>query len=127
MNASEQAKGLELTAKIATLVNLFKQQFPDAKADLKPWRNDPHTRELTDPDSIDIAFHFPGWSPRIQGRSILVQIRFHLDSEDQHQRLIGLEMQAFNHQMFISTCLQFSIKSDCLLVFNKSLKLRVCN
>jgi hypothetical protein len=33
MNASEQAKGLELTAKIATLVNLFKQQFPDAKAD----------------------------------------------------------------------------------------------
>ncbi|GCA94870.1 MAG: hypothetical protein O9295_12720 [Microcystis sp. LE18-22.4A] len=98
MNASEQAKGLELTAKIATLVNLFKQEFPDAKADLKPWRNDPHTRELTDPDSIDIAFHFPGWSPRIQGRSILVQIRFHLDSEDQHQRLIGLEMQAFNHQ-----------------------------
>jgi len=100
MNASEQAKGLELTAKIATLVNLFKQQFPDAKADLKPWRNDPHTRELTDPDSIDIAFHFPGWSPRIQGRSILVQIRFHLDSEDQHPPKVADKLKYFSRQVF---------------------------
>ena len=41
MNASEQAKGLETANKIATIVNLFKLEFPDAKVDLKPWRNDP--------------------------------------------------------------------------------------
>ncbi|NJO93896.1 MAG: hypothetical protein HC820_05200 [Hydrococcus sp. RM1_1_31] len=98
MNASEQAKGLELTTKIAAVVNLFKAEFPDAKADLKPWRNDPDTRELVDPHSIDIGFHFPGWSPRFQSRSILVQIRFYQDPEDKSQRFIGIEAVGFNHQ-----------------------------
>jgi hypothetical protein len=76
MNASERAEGLDITTKIASVVTLFKAQFPDAKADLKPWKNDPDTRELVDPDSIDIGFHFPGWSRRYQSNSILVQIRF---------------------------------------------------
>lgn len=98
MNAAEQAKGLEVAAKIASVVNLFRSEFPDAKADLKPWRNDPETQEWVDPDSIDIGFHFPGWSPRFQGRSILVQIRFHCDPVENASRLIGLEAAAFNHQ-----------------------------
>jgi hypothetical protein len=82
VNAAEQAIGLELTSKIAGVVNLFKAQFPDAKADLKPWANDAETRELVDPDSIDIGFHLPGWSRRFQSRSILVQIRFFSDGVD---------------------------------------------
>ena len=98
MNASEQARGLELTTKIAAIVNLFKAQFPDAKADLQPWRNDPETQEWVDPNSIDIGFHLPGWSPRFQSRSILVQIRLHTDPVDESQRLIGLETIGFNHQ-----------------------------
>lgn len=98
MNASEQAKGLERATKIAAVVNLFKSQFPDAKADLKPWRNDPDTREWLDPDSIDIGFHLPGWSPRFQSRSILVQIRFYQDPVDESHRLIGVESFGFNHQ-----------------------------
>jgi hypothetical protein len=98
MNASEQAKGLEVATKIAALVNLFKSEFPDAKADLKPWRNDPNTRDLVDPHSIDIGFHFPGWSRRFQSRSILVQVRFYQDSLDNTQRLIGIETAGFNHQ-----------------------------
>jgi hypothetical protein len=97
MNASEQAKGLEVTTKIAAIVNLFKREFPDVKVDLKPWLNDPDTIDLVDPDSIDIGFHFPGWSRKVQGRSILVQIRFHRDIEDQKQRLIGIETTGFNH------------------------------
>ena len=72
--------------------------FPDAKADLNPWQNDPDTRELVDPDSIDIGFHFPGWSRRFQSRSILVQIRFYRDPLEGYQRLIGLEIAGFNHQ-----------------------------
>lgn len=97
MNASEQAKGLEIANKIATIVNLFKLQFPDAKADLKPWRNDPDTVNLVDPNSIDIGFHFPGWSRKFQSKSILVQIRFHQDLVDQQKRLVGIETAGFNH------------------------------
>ena len=98
MNAAEQAKGLEATTKIAAIVNLFKSEFPDAKADLKPWNNDPDTRELVDPDSIDIGFHFPGWSRKFQSRSILVQIRFHQDPLETSHRLIGIEAAGFNYQ-----------------------------
>ncbi|GBF81699.1 hypothetical protein [Aphanothece sacrum] len=98
MNASEKAQGLEVASKIAALVGLFKSYFPDAKADLKPWCNDPDTLELVDPHSIDIGFHLPGWSPRFQSRSMLVQIRFHQDPIEQSEGLIGVEISAFNHQ-----------------------------
>jgi hypothetical protein len=97
MNASERAKGLNIATKIASIVNLFKAQFPDAKADLKPWKNDPDTRELVDPDSIDIGFHFPGWSRRFQSNSILVQIRFYRDPYEEEEKLIGLETCGFSH------------------------------
>ncbi|HAC63934.1 MAG TPA: hypothetical protein DCF68_10450 [Cyanothece sp. UBA12306] len=98
MNASEKARGLEVATKIASIVHLFKSQFPDARADLRPWSNDPDTLELVDPHSIDIGFHLPGWSPRFQSRSMLVQIRFHQDPVDDSERLIGVDTAAFNHQ-----------------------------
>lgn len=98
MNAAEQANNLSRASHIAAVANLFRAAFPDAKTDLKPWRNDPDTREWVDPLSIDLGFHFPGWSPRLQGRSILVQIRFHKDQEAKQSRLIGLEVAAFNHR-----------------------------
>ena len=102
VNAAEQAIGLELATKIAAVVTLFKAQFADAKADLKPWANDPDTKEHIDPDSIDIGFHFPGWSRSIQSRSILVQIRFYSDSLEENlieasRRAIGLEAAGFTH------------------------------
>jgi hypothetical protein len=97
VNASEQAVGLEVATKIAAVVNLFKIEFPDAKADLKPWANDPDTRQLVDPDSIDIGFHLPGWSRRLQSRSMLVQIRFYDEPEAAAKRAIGLEVVGFTH------------------------------
>ncbi|MEM8828387.1 MAG: hypothetical protein AAGE96_03400 [Cyanobacteria bacterium P01_G01_bin.19] len=97
MNASERAKGLNTATKIASTVTLFKAQFPDAKADLKPWQNDPDTRELVDPDSIDIGFHFPGWSRRYQSNSILVQIRFYKDPAEQKEKFIGIETSGFSY------------------------------
>jgi hypothetical protein len=97
MNASEQAKGLTIATKIAAAVNLFKSEFPDARADLKPWKNDPETRQQLDPDSIDLGFHFPGWSRRLQSRSILIQIRFHNDPFDRVQRAIGIDIAGFGH------------------------------
>ena len=98
MNAVEQAKGLEYATKIAAIVNLFKSVFPDARADLKPWVNDPDTQELVDPDSIDIGFHFPGWSRKCQCRSILAQIRLYQDPVESFQRAIGVEAAGFDHQ-----------------------------
>lgn len=97
MNAAEQALGVEVATKIAAVVNLFKIQFPDAHADLKPWANDAGTRDLVDPDSIDIGFHLPGWSRRLQSRSMLVQIRFYQDSVTGARRAIGLEVVGFTH------------------------------
>jgi hypothetical protein len=98
VNASEQATNLELASKIATVVNLFKFQFPDAKSDLKPWKNDPETRELVDPDSIDIGFHFPGISKSWRSRSVLIQIRFHQDPITNSRRAIGIEVAGFDHR-----------------------------
>ncbi len=98
MNASEQALSLNVATKIASVVTLFRSEFPDAKPDLRPWCNDPDTREWMDPNSIDIGFHLPGWSPRFQSRSMLVQIRFFTDPAENRQRFIGLETAGFNHQ-----------------------------
>jgi hypothetical protein len=98
MNAVEQARSLEFTTKIAAIVNLFKSEFPDARADLKPWTNDPDTQELVDPDSIDIGFHLPGWSRKFQCRSILVQIRLYKDPLDDTRRPIGIEAAGFDHR-----------------------------
>lgn len=98
MNAAEQATNIELATKIAAVVNLFKSEFPDARVDLKPWANDKDTRELVDPDSIDIGFHFPGWSRRLQSRSILVQIRFYEDPLESYRRVVGVEAAGFDYR-----------------------------
>lgn len=98
MNAAEQALTLETASKIATVVNLFKSIFPDAKSDLKPWANDSDTQELVDPDSIDLGFHFPGRSRLLQSRSILVQIRLYQDPVTKVRRAIGVELAGFDHQ-----------------------------
>jgi hypothetical protein len=97
VNAAEQALGVTVATKIAAVVNLFKSHFPDAKADLKPWANDPDTRQLIDPDSIDIGFHLPGWSRSAQSRSVLVQIRFYDDPLLGSRRAIGIEAAGFTH------------------------------
>jgi hypothetical protein len=97
VNAAEQARSIETATKIAAVVNLFKAEFPDARSDLKPWANDPDTRELVDPDSIDIGFHFPGFSRLLQSRSILLQMRFYTDPLTETRRAIGVEIAGFDH------------------------------
>jgi hypothetical protein len=96
LNAAERATNVMLAGKIASVVSLFRSDFPDARVDLKPWANDRDTKEAVDPDSIDIAFHFPGWSRRWQSRSILLQIRF--CTEDDRQQVIGLEAAGFDYR-----------------------------
>jgi hypothetical protein len=107
VNAAQQATDIITIGKIASAVGLFRQQFPDAKVDLKPWAEDRDTQELVDPDSIDFSFHFPGWSPRWQSRSVLVQIRFYDDEVDvanvpadssSSRNCIGLELAGFDYR-----------------------------
>ncbi|MGF1569348.1 MAG: hypothetical protein ACFCVD_14985 [Nodosilinea sp.] len=98
MNAAEQANSIEFASKIATIVGLFKAEFPDLRVDLKPWANDRETRDLVDPQSIDIGFHFPGVSRRCCCRSLLVQMRLYEDPETQQRKVIGLDMAGFDHR-----------------------------
>lgn len=108
MNAAEQASSIEFASKIAAVVSLMKVGLPDLRADLKPWTNDPQTRGLIDPDSIDIGFHFPGVSRSFKCRSLLVQIRFadlgsfdegtETDGVTAANRVIGVEMAGFDHR-----------------------------
>lgn len=97
MNAADQASTIEFASKIAATVGLFKSEMPDLRADLKPWANDPETRDLIDPHSVDIGFHFPGVSRLFQCRSLLIQIRLHQDAETEERRAIGLEVAGFDH------------------------------
>jgi hypothetical protein len=111
LNAAEQATNLVLAAKIASVVSLFRLEFPDARVDLKPWSNDLDTKDLVDPDSIDIAFHFPGWSRRWQGRSILLQMHFYGDIDN--RKLIGVEVAGFDYrgqQWRLSTIEQWQVE-----------------
>lgn len=98
MNAAEQVTNFQLASKIPAVVTLFKAEFPDARADLKPWLNDQDTRELIDPDSIDFGFHFPGRSRLFQCRSILVQVRSYTDPLTDVSRIVGIEVAGFDHQ-----------------------------
>ncbi|HEY9817355.1 MAG: hypothetical protein EA367_15150 [Leptolyngbya sp. DLM2.Bin15] len=98
MNASEQATNVTVASKIAAVVNLFKSEFPDIRADLKPWMNDEETRELVDPESIDLGFHFPGVSRSAQSRSLLVQIRLGQGSLSTTPRVIGVDVVGFDHR-----------------------------
>ena len=75
MNASEQVRSVQLAQSVAAAAVLFRQHFPDARANLTPWRDDPQTRAHAEEESLDLSFHLPGWSPRSQCRSFLVQLR----------------------------------------------------
>jgi hypothetical protein len=75
MNAADQVRSLELAQAVAATASLFRQHFPDARPNLTPWRDDPHTRAFAERESLDLSFHLPGWSPRMQCRSFLVQLR----------------------------------------------------
>jgi hypothetical protein len=115
VNAAQQATDIALTSKIASVVSLFRREFPDAKVDLKPWAEDLDTQELVDPDSIDFCFHFPGWSRRWQSRSILIQLRFYTDAPESNRKFIGLEVAGFDYrgkQWRLSTINNWQFEGD---------------
>ena len=86
---------------IASVAALFRAHFPDARANLAPWRDDPLTRAFAEQESLDLSFHLPGWSPRSQCRSFLVQLR--LDgppgrSRPERPRLLGVTIRGLTYE-----------------------------
>ena len=75
---------------LASVVTLVRQHFPSAQVNLTPWRDDPQTRLWSEPESLDLAFHFPGWSPRLQCRSLLLQLRVEPRAEARGLQLLGV-------------------------------------
>ena len=103
MNAADQARSVELATAIAAVVGQFRQHFPEARANLTPWRDDPLTRAFDERECLDLSFHFPGWSPRLQCRSLLVQLRLERAPEGAagaavRPRLLGVLIRGLTYE-----------------------------
>jgi hypothetical protein len=82
---------------VASIVTLVREEFPAAKPNLQPWRDDDQTRQWDEPESLDLSFHFPGWSPRLQCRSLLFQLRFQNKEADEAQKLLGVLIRGMTY------------------------------
>ncbi len=99
MNASDQAQSLALAQAIAAAAALFRTHFPDARANLAPWRDDPLTRAFAEQETVDLSFHLPGWSPRSQCRSFLVQLRLDgAPTAGPRPRLLGVVIRGLTYE-----------------------------
>ena len=91
MNASANVRNLDIANKIASTATLFRRYFPEAIVDFSPWDNSNQNEWL---DTLDFSFHFPGWSPCMECRAILLQLR--IDNNDQdgdEPKLLGVIMR----------------------------------
>tara|TARA_B100002052_G_scaffold268836_1_gene267753 strand:+ start:108 stop:551 length:444 start_codon:yes stop_codon:yes gene_type:complete len=97
VNAGESVRTVAQVQALASAVTLVRRHFPAAKANLRPWRDDAQTREWSEPESLDLSFHFPGWSPRLQCRSLLMQLRFSSDQAEEQVHLLGVLMRGMTY------------------------------
>ena len=96
LNAGESVQSVAQMQALASTVTLVRQYFPAARPNLKPWRDDAQTREWSEPESLDLAFHFPGWSPRLECRSLLMQLRF-CPSQSDSLQLLGVLLRGMTY------------------------------
>ena len=97
MNAGESVHSVARMRALASTITLVRRQFPAAQANLSPWRDDPQTRQWTETESLDLSFHFPGWSPRLECRSLLMQLRISTERGDDQLRLLGVLMRGMTY------------------------------
>jgi len=89
MNASSNVRNLDIANKIASTATLFRKYFPDAIVNFSPWDN---MKENEFFDTIDFSFQFPGWSPCLECKAILLQLR--VDERDNDvPKLLGIVMK----------------------------------
>ena len=97
MNAGESVQSVARVRALASTITLVRHQFPAAQANLRPWRDDPQTRQWSEEESLDLSFHFPGWSPRLECRSLLMQLRISAERGDEQLRLLGVLMRGMTY------------------------------
>ena len=97
VNAGESVRSVAQVRVVASIVTLVREQFPAAQPNLRPWRDDAQTRQWDEPESLDLSFHFPGWSPRLQCRSLLLQLRFQNNRGDQGLKLLGVLIRGMTY------------------------------
>ena len=90
MNASSNVSNVEIANKVASTAVLFRKYFPDASVNFSPWDNSNDQEKL---DTLDFAFHFPGWSPLIECRAVLLQLRIENNSNNAVPKLLGIVMR----------------------------------
>ncbi len=92
MNASSNVRNVAIANKIASTAALFRKYFPDASVNFSPWEN---SNNESMQDTIDFAFHFPGWSPLIECRAILLQLRIENENDNNNRvpKLLGIIMR----------------------------------
>jgi len=90
MNASANVRNLDIANKIASTATLFRRYFPEAKVDFSPWDNSNQNEWL---DTLDFSFHFPGWSPCMECRAILLQLRIDNNDQEGEPKLLGIIMR----------------------------------
>ena len=90
MNASSNVSNVEIANKVASTATLFRKYFPDASVNFSPWDN---SNDETKLDTLDFAFHFPGWSPLIECRAILLQLRIENVNDNRVPKLLGIIMR----------------------------------
>ena len=90
MNASSNVINVEIANKVASTAVLFRKYFPDASVNFSPWDNTNDQEKL---DTLDFAFHFPGWSPLIECRAVLLQLRIENNSNNAVPKLLGIVMR----------------------------------
>ncbi len=98
MNAAEQVHSFAFAHALASSVNLVRKYFPEASVNLAPWRDDPETRKWYESETIDIAFDFPGWSPRLECRSLLMQLRMSSANQKELPHLLGVVMHGMTFE-----------------------------
>lgn len=93
MNAGEFVSCDEQLRTLASALNIVRNHFPAARPNLRPWRDDPQTQRWNEKDTLDVSFHFPGWSPRLQCSSLLLQLSFQTHFFDPPSPLMGVLMR----------------------------------
>ncbi len=98
MNAADQVNSLDSAYSLASAVTLVRKHFPAASANLAPWRDDAETRRWCEKETLDLAFHFPGWSPKLQCRSLLIQLRLSDEQNTKKPHLLGVVMRGMTYE-----------------------------
>ena len=90
MNASSIVSNFDMANKIASTAVLFRKYFPDANVNFSPWDS---SGENDINDTIDFSFQFPGWSPCIECKAILLQLRIENNIGAEDTKLLGIIMK----------------------------------